>query len=86
MNTEEQFNTSLMNNIDRDKLQDTLINTIIDGMDNKSMEQFVYDSLNGNFDDYSFTELINETKEYYPELLEDDGIKVTYGDEIKESS
>ena len=24
-----------------------------------------------NFDDYSFTELINETKEYYPELLED---------------
>ena len=75
-----------MNNIDRDKLQDALIDTIIDGMDHKSMYQFVYDSLDGNFDDYSFTELINETKEYYPELLEDDGIKVTYGDEMKESS
>ena len=75
-----------MNNIDRDKLQDILIDTIIDGMDHKSMYQFVYDSLDGTFDDYSFTELINETKEYYPELLEDDGIKVTYGDEIKESS
>ena len=35
--------------------------------------QFVYDSLNGNFDNYTVDELIQETEEYYPELLEDHG-------------
>ena len=74
------------NIIDRDKLQEALIHTIIDGMDWKTMEQYVYDSLDGNFDDYSITELINEVEEYYPELLEDDGVKVTYGDTPQEAS
>ena len=57
------------NIIDRDKLQDALIESIIDGMDHKTMYAYVYDSLNGNFDDYSMKELIQETEEYYPELL-----------------
>lgn len=74
------------NIIDRDKLQEALIHTIIDGMDWKTMEQYVYDSLDGNFDDYSITELINEVEEYYPELLEDDSVKVTYGDTPQEAS
>ena len=69
------------NIIDRDKLQDALIETIVDGMDHKDMWQFVYDSLNGNFDDYSMKELIEETKEYYPHLLEDAAVvHVTYTD------
>ena len=69
------------NIIDRDKLQDALIETIIDGMDHKDMWQFVYDSLNGNFDDYSVDELIKETEEYYPHLLEDAAVvHVTYTD------
>lgn len=72
--------------IDRDKLQEAMIHNIIDGMDWKTMEQYVYDSLEGNFDDYTLEELITEVKDYYPELLEDDGIKVTYGNEIQESS
>jgi len=77
------------NIIDRDKLQDALIEAIIDGMDHKTMYQFVYDSLDGNFDDYSMNELIQETEEYYPELLTDAAVvKVTYqsdtplGDEV----
>lgn len=74
------------NIIDRDKLQDALIHTIIDGMDWKTMEQYVYDSLDGNFDDYSITELINEVEEYYPELLEDDTVKVTYSDTPQDAS
>ena len=74
------------NIIDRDKLQEALIHTIIDGMDWKTMEQYVYDSLDGNFDDYSITELINEVEEYYPELLEDDSVKVTYSDTPQEAS
>ena len=69
------------NIIDRDQLQDALIESIIDGMDHKTMYQFVYDSLNGNFDDYSVTELINECEEYYPHLLEDASVvHVTYTD------
>ena len=39
--------------IDRDKLQDALIESIIDGMDHKTMYAYVYDSLNGNFDNYT---------------------------------
>lgn len=74
------------NIIDRDKLQEAMIHNIIDGMDWKTMEQYVYDSLDGNFDDYTLEELITEAEDYYPELLEDEGVHVTYGDSIQEAS
>ena len=72
--------------INRDQLQEAYIESIIDGMDHKTMYQFVYDSLNGNLDDYSVEELITEVKDYYPELLEQVGVSVTYGEEMQESS
>jgi hypothetical protein len=59
------------NIIDRDQLQEAYIESIIDGMDHKSLWQFVYDTLNDNLDDYTVDELITEVKDYYPELLED---------------
>ena len=59
------------NIIDRDQLQEAYIESIIDGMDHKTLWQYVYDSLNNNFDDYTVDELITEVKDYYPELLED---------------
>ena len=74
------------NIIDRDELQEAYIESIIDGMDHKTMYQFVYDSLNGNLDDYSVEELITEVKDYYPELLEQVSVSVTYGDKMQESS
>ena len=74
------------NIIDRDKLQEAMIHNIIDGMDWKTMEQYVYDSLDGNFDDYTLEELITEAEDYYPELLEDEGVHVTYGDTPQEAS
>ena len=74
------------NIVDRDALQEAYIESIIDGMDHKSLWQFVYDSLNGNLDDYTIDELITEVKDYYPELLEQDGVSVTYGDKLQESS
>ena len=75
------------NIIDRDKLQDALIESIIDGMDHKSMYAYVYDSLDGNFDNYSMKELITETEEYYPELLTDAAVqKVTYSDTPQDAS
>ena len=57
--------------IDRDSLQEAYVTSIVDGMDWKTMEQFVYDSLNNNLDDYTVEELITEVKDYYPELLEE---------------
>ena len=64
--------TETMDNIiDRDQLQEAYVESIIDGMDHKSMYQFVYDSLNNNLDDYTVDELITEVEDYYPELLEE---------------
>ena len=51
------------NIIDRDQLQEAYVESIIDGMDHKTMYQFVYDSLNGNLDDYTIDELITEVEE-----------------------
>ena len=58
------------NSINRDSLQDAYIESIIDGMDHKSMYQYVYDNLSDHLDKYSVNELITEVEDYYPELLE----------------
>ena len=64
--------TETMDNIiDRDQLQDAYIRDLIYGMDEKSMEAFVYDTINDNLDKYSVDELIEEVEEYDPELLEE---------------
>ena len=59
------------NIIDRDELQEAYVKSILDGMDWKTMEQFVYDTLNDNMDKYTVDELIEEVDAYYPELLEE---------------
>ena len=56
--------------IDRDELQEGMINNIIDGMDMNGLCQLAYDYLNENYDKYSVDELIAEVEEYYPHLLE----------------
>ena len=81
-----KYMSSTNKSVNRDQLQEAYIESIIDGMDHKTMYQFVYDSLNGNLDDYSVEELITEVKDYYPELLEQDGVSVTYSDKMQESS
>ena len=51
---------------------------IMDSMDMKTMEQFVFDTLVENLNTYSESELINEIREYYgDEVLEDFGVKIT---------
>jgi len=59
------------NIIDRDDLQANYINTILDGMDIKDMMRILYDQFDENLDKYTVDELIEEVKEYYPELLEE---------------
>ena len=64
--------TETMDNIiDRDQLQEAYIESIIDGMDHKTMYQYVYDNLTDHLDKYSVDELITEVEDYYPELLEE---------------
>ena len=57
--------------IDRDELQEGMINNIIDGMDMNGLCQLAYDYLNESYDKYSVDELIAEVEEYYPHLLEE---------------
>jgi hypothetical protein len=61
---------SKMTQINRDELQESYIQSLIDGMDYKTMERFVYDTLTENLTDYTDEELITEVSEYYPELIE----------------
>ena len=58
-------------NFNRDSLIADYVQQILDGMDMKTMECFVYDTLKDNLSSYSDEELIEEVTEYNPELLED---------------
>ena len=53
----------------RQELQQELINNVIDGMDFKTMWSVLYDFMDNSYDKYSDDELMEEVKEYYPELL-----------------
>ena len=57
--------------IDRDQLQDAMINQILDDMDIKTMMAILYDHMSESYDKYSVDELITEVEEYYPHLLEE---------------
>ena len=57
--------------IDRDALQDNMINQILDDMDIKTMMAILYDNMSESYDKYSVDELIAEVEDYYPHLLED---------------
>ena len=58
------------NIIDRDVLQQNLIDQIVDDMDLKTLMQLVAEQLEHNYDSYTVDELIAEAEEYYPHLLE----------------
>ncbi len=57
--------------MNRQELQETYIQQLIEGMDYKTMERFVYDTLEENLTNYTDEELITEVQEYYPELIEE---------------
>ena len=59
-----------MKNIDRDQLVENYVQQMIEGMDYKTMERFVYDTMVENLTDYTDEELLTEVTDYYPELLE----------------
>jgi hypothetical protein len=57
--------------MNRDQLQDTMIQQILDDMDIKTMMAILYDSMSEDYDKYSDEEIFAEVKEYYPHILED---------------
>ena len=57
--------------MNRSELQQQLVNSVIDGMDFKTMWSVLYDYMDESYDKYSDEELITEVKEYYPELMDD---------------
>ena len=57
--------------MNRTELQESYIQQLIDGMDYKTMERFVYDTLEENLTNYTDEELITEVTDYYPELIEE---------------
>ena len=59
------------NIVDRDELQEAMINRILDDMDIKTMMAILYDNMSESYDKYSVDELIEEVEEYYPHLLEE---------------
>ena len=71
LSTFDHTNSMTDNIIDRDELQNAYIESIIDGMDHKDLWQYVYDSLEQNFETYTEEELVTEVKEYYPHILEE---------------
>ena len=57
--------------INRAELVENYIERIIDGMDHKSMYEFVYDTLESHFDKYTLNELIEEVSDNNEDLLGD---------------
>ena len=55
---------------DRAQLIEDYIQQLIEGMDYKTMECFVYDSMQDNLATYTDEQLITEITEYNPELIE----------------
>ena len=74
VSTFNHTNSMTDNIIDRDNLQNAYIESIIDGMDHKTMYQYVYDNSADHLDKYSVQELVTEVEDYYPELLEESNI------------
>ena len=62
------FTYSIMN---RQELQEQLIDNVIEGMDFKTMWQVLFDFMDQSYDKYTDEELMEEVKEYYPHLLEE---------------
>ena len=58
-------------NMNRSELQQQLVNEMIDGMDHKTMWQILDSYMMESYGKYTDDELMEEVKEYYPELLEE---------------
>lgn len=56
--------------IDRDVLQESYINAVIDGMSMDDMVEMLYNLMDSDLDKLTCEELIDEVSGYYPELID----------------
>jgi len=59
-------------NMNRSEIQQELINNMIDGMDHTTMWQVLFDFMDADYDKYTDEELMEEVKDYYPHILEEE--------------
>jgi hypothetical protein len=71
-NPDSVFPFAAQTNMNRSELQDNMIQQILDDMDIKTMMAILYDNMSESYDKYSDEELMEEVKEYYPHILEED--------------
>ena len=57
--------------MNRDQLQNSMIQRILDDMDIKTMMSILYDSMSEDYDKCSDEEIFAEVKEWYPDMLDD---------------
>ena len=65
-----ELHSMTMTKVNRAELQDNMIQQILDDMDIKTMMAILYDNMSESYDKYSDEELMEEVKEYYPDLLD----------------
>jgi hypothetical protein len=76
-NKRTQAKKTQMNFKDRNSVIDSYAQTILDGMDSKSMERFVYDTLVENLTEYTNEQLATEIVEGYGgEWFDENSIEV----------
>jgi len=68
--------------ISREELIEVYANSIVDGMDRKSMEQFIYDVITENLENRTNREIAEEVFEYDETLFEIDPNKPLSKDQV----
>ena len=56
--------------LSREELQEEYVNCIVDGLDTDALLDIAVTYFCNKFDEYDDEALVNEVREYYPELLE----------------
>ena len=70
-NPDSVFPFAVQTNMNREQLQDLYIRADIDAMDLDDMYTILYDLLDDKLSNVSDEELIEDVKEYHPDLLEE---------------
>ena len=65
----------------KDSLIDAYVTRVIDGLDLDDCLAILHDYMTKSYEDYSYSEMEEEVKEYYPELLDSSNDCVTEPDE-----
>ena len=65
----------------KDSLIEAYVTRVIDGLDLDDCLAILHDYMTKSYEDYSYSEMEEEVKEYYPELLDCDDDSDTEPDE-----